>query len=66
MDLKVLGPIDFGLTGIMSSLKRLLAYEKISVFTISIFDTDYLLVKEVVLNDSISKLKKSGFIVICS
>jgi len=41
---KVLGPLDFGLTGIMSSLTKPLADEKIIVFTISTFDTAYLLV----------------------
>ena len=64
--LKVLGPLDFGLTVIMSSLSRPLADAKISVFTISTFYTDYLLVKDVALNEAVLALKKSGFVVICS
>lgn len=42
---KVEGPLDFGLTGILSSLTKPLAEAKISIFAISTFDTDYLLVK---------------------
>ena len=44
--LKVKGPLDFGLTGILASLTAPLALEKISIFAISTFDTDYILVRE--------------------
>lgn len=43
--LEVVGPLDFSLTGIMSNISTVLANEKISIFTISTFDTDYILVK---------------------
>ena len=43
---KLLGPLDFGLTGVLSSLLTPLAEAKISVFTIATFDTDYILVQE--------------------
>lgn len=43
--LKVQGPLDFALTGILASLAQPLAEAKISIFAISTFDTDYLLVK---------------------
>lgn len=43
--LKVLGPLDFSLVGIVSRLTDLLAKAAISVFVVSTFDTDYLLVK---------------------
>ncbi|CRX39214.1 ACT domain-containing protein [Estrella lausannensis] len=43
---KVEGPLDFGLTGILSSLTKPLAEAKISIFALSTFDTDYLLVKQ--------------------
>ena len=42
---KVEGPLDFSLTGVLSSLAGPLADENISIFSISTFDTDYLLVK---------------------
>jgi hypothetical protein len=44
--IKVLGPLDFALTGVLSALLKPLAENKISIFAISTFDTDYILVKE--------------------
>src|SRR3954449_2539251 len=43
--IKVEGVLDFGLTGILSSLANPLAENNISIFAISIFKNDYLLVK---------------------
>jgi len=43
---KVEGPLDFSETGIIFSLTQPLAQNAISVFVISTFDTDYLMVKE--------------------
>jgi hypothetical protein len=44
--LKVEGPLPFETTGLVRSLTQPLAKAKISVFVISTFDTDYLLVKD--------------------
>ena len=38
------GPLDFGLTGVLAGLLQPLADAEISVFTISTFDTDWVLV----------------------
>jgi hypothetical protein len=43
--LKVVGPLDLSLTGILVSLLGPLVRAGISVFALSAFDTDYLLVK---------------------
>jgi hypothetical protein len=43
--LEVVGPLGFCLTGILSKISTILANEKISIFAISTFDTDYILVK---------------------
>tara|TARA_B100000809_G_C14747068_1_gene390719 strand:- start:113 stop:493 length:381 start_codon:yes stop_codon:yes gene_type:complete len=43
--LEVVGPLDFTLTGILSKISTILANEKISIFAISTFDTDYILIK---------------------
>jgi len=43
---KVEGPLGFSLTGIVSSLSAPLAKAKISIFYISTYETDYLLVEE--------------------
>jgi len=38
--LKVEGPLDFGLTGILAGLSKILADCSISIFVISTYDTD--------------------------
>ncbi len=44
--LRVLGNLDFALTGILASLTTPLAEAEISVFSVSTYDTDYLFVKK--------------------
>ncbi|WP_337020069.1 ACT domain-containing protein [Oceanobacillus massiliensis] len=51
--IKVEGVLDFSLTGILSSFAAPLAENKISIFAISTFNTDYLLIK----SHSIEKAK---------
>lgn len=41
---KVKGPLDFSLTGVISRIASVLAEREIPVFTISSYDTDYVLV----------------------
>lgn len=43
--LKVVGPLDFSLVGILSKLSGLMADARISIFAISTYDTDYILIK---------------------
>jgi len=62
--LEVVGPLDFTLTGILSSISTVLANEKISIFAISTFDTDYVLVKKDTLNAAITALKSNDYHVI--
>ena len=42
---RVAGQLDFSLIGILSDISSLLAQEKISIFAVSTFDTDYLFTK---------------------
>ena len=58
--LKVHGPLDFSLTGVLVSLARPLAEAGVSVFVISTYDTDYLLVKEERLDRTLAVLAESG------
>lgn len=44
--LKIGGPMDFSMIGIISRLTSVLAAEDIPVFVISTFDTDYIFVKD--------------------
>jgi hypothetical protein len=43
---KVEGPLDFSLVGILASLTACLANADISIFAISTYDTDYLMVRD--------------------
>ena len=58
--LKVLGPLDFGLTGILASLTTPLAEASISIFAISTYETDYIMVKAVDLERAMAVLSMSG------
>lgn len=62
--LEVVGPLDFSLTGILSNISSVLADEKISIFAISTFDTDYILVKKNTVNAAISALRLNHYQVI--
>lgn len=59
--LQVEGPLDFSLTGVLASLTEPLAKEGISVFAISTYETDYLLVKEEQLEGAIQALREEGY-----
>ena len=58
--LKLHGPIPFGTTGVLASLTAPLAEAGISLFAVSTYDTDYLLVKAESLAEAISALRKAG------
>ena len=42
---KVEGPLDFSLVGILAGISSVLAEARVSIFALSTFDTDYILVK---------------------
>lgn len=58
--LMVAGPLDFGQTGILSSLAGPLARARVPVFVLSTFETDYLLLKEGDLNQAREVLVRAG------
>jgi hypothetical protein len=58
--LKVDGPLAFELTGVLSSLLSPLAQAGISIFALSTFDTDYILVKAACLNQAVEALRRAG------
>ena len=59
--IKVSGPLDFGLTGILAGIANILAEEGISIFSVSTFDTDYILVKKDVAPQAVQALKQAGY-----
>ena len=60
--LKVAGPLDFALTGILAALVVPLADAKIPIFALSTFDTDYVLIKDAQLTEAITALEGAGHV----
>lgn len=58
--LKVASPLDFTLTGVLQSLTAPLARAQVSVFTLSTYDTDYILVPSRQLRRGIEALEACG------
>ena len=58
--LKIEGPLDFSLTGILLSVAGPLADAGISIFALSTFDTDYVLVRNKDLGNAVSVLEAAG------
>lgn len=58
--LKVEGPLDFSLTGVLADLSGALAAANISLFALSTFDTDYILVREADLERALDALSAAG------
>ena len=59
--IKVKGPLDFNLTGIFAGISDILAQANISIFAISTFDTDYILVRSKDLSSARNKLRKADY-----
>ena len=60
--IKVLGPLDFSLTGILTDISEVLAKAEISIFAISTFDTDYILLKSGKHQTAKTALQKAEYI----
>lgn len=58
--LSVVGPLDFSATGILASLAGPLADAGVSVFVLSTFDTDLLLVRQTLLSKTVAVLRAAG------
>jgi hypothetical protein len=58
--LQVAGPLDFALTGVLASLAQPLAAAGVSIFALSTYDTDYLLVPEAQLDAAQAALHSAG------
>ena len=62
--IKVVGSLDFSLTGILAGISLVLAKAEISIFAISTFDTDYILLKTEKVKSAIKELSSSGYIIV--
>lgn len=55
------GPLDFSLTGVLYAVSGVLAQNEVSIFAISTYDTDYLLVKQKEFEKAVYSLKNAGY-----
>jgi len=62
--LKVKGPLDFGLVGLLADLTRILASIGVTVFVLSTYETDFLMVRHESLERSIRALRNEGYTII--
>ncbi len=56
----VAGTLDFELTGVLASLAAPLAAAGVSIFAVSTYDTDYVLVKDEALGRAVESLAAAG------
>lgn len=59
--LRIEGILDFSLIGILAPISMLLANERIGIFVVSTYNTDYILVKEKELEHAVSILQHNGY-----
>ncbi|MBQ1469009.1 MAG: ACT domain-containing protein [Solobacterium sp.] len=58
---RVQGILDFSLIGILSKLSGILAENKIGIFAVSTYNTDYILVKAGDYDRALEVLEKAGY-----
>ena len=59
--LEVMGPLALSLTGIIAGIADVLSKANISIFTLSTFDTDYILVKDSMLDTATKALEQANY-----
>lgn len=58
--IEVAGPLDFAMVGVLADLTRPLADISVSVFVISTYDTDYVMVHAGALERAVEALRAAG------
>lgn len=59
--IKIVGTLDFSLIGILSKISTILAQAEISIYAISTYNTDYILVKDDKLEKTTKVLEQNGY-----
>ena len=59
--LRVAGPVQLALAGILASIVSPLAQARVNIFAFSTFDTDYVVVPAVRLKEALTALRSAGF-----
>ena len=58
---RIQGPLDFALIGILAKIAGLLAEKKISIFAVSTYNTDYVLVRQEKFDQALDVLRAHGY-----
>lgn len=58
---KLEGPLDFGLVGVLAGISSALAQAGVSIFALSTFDTDYILLKRKQVRTAKEALTSAGY-----
>ena len=58
---RIIGQLDFSLTGILAGIAKVLADERIGIFAVSTFNTDYVLTKAENFDRALSALEAAGY-----
>lgn len=61
--MRIAGELDFSLIGILSGISSLLAAQKISIFAVSTYKTDYILIRKESLPAALDALRAAGYAV---
>ena len=61
---RIQGILDFSLIGILSKISGILAENKIGIFAVSTYNTDYILVKQENFETALTVLRQSGYSII--
>lgn len=58
---RIVGELDFSLIGILARISGVLAQEKIGIFAVSTYNTDYVLTKEAQFEQALAALSRAGY-----
>lgn len=61
--LKIKGPLDFSLVGILADVSAVLAQAEVSIFAVSTYETDYVLVRQESLERALQALETHGHMI---
>jgi len=62
--MRIQGQLDFSLIGILSKISAILAENKIGIFVVSTYNTDYILVKDAQYAQALTELERSGYTIV--
>ena len=60
---RICGPLDFSLIGILSKISGILAENRIGIFAVSTYNTDYILVKAENFDRAVRVLQTAGYVI---